>query len=414
MLRSVVTFVLVAVAASSSVGRAAQAPPAAVAGASSDVASAVERLRVDGFAALYSLDYATAGRMFDEIVRVAPDRPQGYLYRATNLWFKSLYDKRLLSLSLYAQDEFYEQKEKKVDPVVDRAFRADVQKAIATAEARLAANAKDVDALYYLGAAHGALGGYEATMAHAFVSALKHGSKSVETHEQTLKLDPTYEDAYLTLGMYHYVVGSLPFVVKITVALGGVRGSKRDGLAELERVAKSGRRNSDDARVLLAGLYARENRLADSLATLRELKAKYPANYIVGIEEASTLVKLGRFDESYAAFDRLVETPRARAEARDFVEYAYGDALFRGGRHEAALAHFAEVGRFKGADPDLVTLARLGAGQCHDALGRRAAALAEYRAVMARPDVLDSRKRAERFSKTAYAPSSPMASTGQL
>ena len=69
---------------------------------------------------------------------------------------------------------------------------------------------------------------------------------------------------------------------------------------------------------------------------------------------------------------------------------------------------------WKGADRDLVTLARLAAGQCHDALGQRPEALAQYKMVLRRVDVLDSRKRAEALTKVPYAPSSPMASTGQL
>jgi tetratricopeptide (TPR) repeat protein len=251
-------------------------------------------------------------------------------------------------------------------------------------------------------------------MARAFISALKHGSQSVDLHEKVLKLDPKYDDAYLTIGMYHYVVGSLPFVVKVSIALAGVRGSKRDGIAELERVARANGRTSDDARVILSGLYVREGRLDDSLAMLRALEAKYPANYVVQMEEANALVKLGRFVEAYAAFDRLLATPRARAEARDFVEYAYAEALRQGGRYDDAVAHYGEAWRWKGADPDLVTLSRLGAGLCHDALKRRAEALAEYKVVLQRPDVLDSRKKAERYSKSPYAPSSPMASTGQL
>lgn len=407
MFRSFALSLVIALAPALAAARPS-APPADA------TAADIERLRVEGFTALYSLDYAAAARAFDEIVKRAPDRPQGYLYRATNVWFKSLYDKRLLSLSLYSQDEFYAQKERTVDPSVDKAFRADLDKAIQTAEARVRANPKDVDALYYLGAAHGALGGYEATMARAFFSALKHGSKSVDIHEDVLKLDPKYDDAYLTIGMYHYVMGSLPFFVKVIVKLTGAGGSKREGLAELERVVKAGGRTCDDARVILAGLYERENRLADTLAVLRDLKARYPANYIVSIEEATTLTKLRKFDEAYTAFDGLLEMPRVDAEARDYVEYAYADALMKGGRYEAALAHFERVWQWKAADADLVTLARLGAGQCNDVLNRRKDALAEYQAVLRRPDVLDSRKRAEAYSKKPYAPSSPMASTGQL
>jgi tetratricopeptide (TPR) repeat protein len=382
-------------------------------GARASVDGELERLRVEGFNRLYSLEYDAAGTLFTEMIRIAPERPEGYLFRATNTWFGSLFNKRLLSTNLYARDEFYEQKEQAVDPAVDKSFRADLEKAIALGEARVAADPKDLDALYYLGAAHGSLAGYEGSMARAFMSALKHGSKSVDLHERVIERDPLYVDAYLTIGMYHYVVGSLPLPVKLLAAVGGVRGSKKNGLAELERVVREGRRNADDARVVLVGLYAREGRREDALALLRELEARYPSNYVLALEEANTLAQLGRRDEAYAAFERLLATPRATAKAKDFVEYWYAEALRAGGEHQRALERYAGVWQWKGADADLMTLSRLGAGQCLDALGRREEAVASYQIVRGRPDILDSRKKAERFLKTAYSPSQPMASTGQ-
>jgi len=375
--------------------------------------SEIERLRTEGFNALYSLEYDAAGKSFDRMVEIAPDLPQGYLFRATNTWFRSLFKQRLLSTSLYARDDFYEQKERVVDPVVDKSFRADLDRAIKLGEARVASNPKDVEALYYLGAAHGSLAGYEASMARAFMSALKHGSKSVDLHEKVLAIDPKFADAYLTIGLYHYVVGSLPMAVKLLVAVGGVRGSKKNGLSELERVTREGTRTGDDARVVLIGLYQRENRAEDALRVLGELEKKYPSNFVLGLERGNTLVELGRYGEAIDAFDKLAANPRAVAEARDFVEFAYAEALRKNGDHDKALAHYAKVVEWKGADADLVTLARLGVGQCHDALGQRNNAVASYRLVLKRSDILDAHKRANEYLKKPYAPSRPIAPTGQ-
>ena len=391
----------------SATGKAA--PPAAPA---TSVMDEVERLRVAGFNAIFSLDYSGAAKAFNELIKTAPDLPQGYLYRATNTWLKVLYDKRLLSTSLYSNDEFFEQKEKTVEPAVDQAFRKDLDKAIALSEARLKTNPNDIDAMYFLGASHGVLAGYEASMARAFMSALSHGGKAVDLHEKGLKLDPKYADAYLTVGTYHFVVGSLPFVVKTLAAIGGVRGSKRQGITELERVASDGKRANDDARTILIGMYAREKRLPDSLAVIRTLKAKYPLNYVLALEEANVLAKMKRYDEAFPAYDALLSSQRVNAEAKDFVAYAYAEALRESGHNEKAIAIYGIVWTWQGADPDLVTLARLGAGQCHDVLGQRDQALAQYRMVLRRADILDSRKRAEEFTKKPYSPSSPIASTG--
>lgn len=426
MIRRIFATALAAFLATSTISaqeiQKAPAPPVEVAAQSAPSVEAepvtkeakLEALRRDGFARIYSLDYPGAAKSFEEIIKLAPELPQGYIYRATNTWFKSLFDSRLLSTSLYSRDEFYSQKERVVDPAVDRSFRADIQKAIELAETRMKADPKDIEAIYFLGAAHGALGGYEATMARAFLSALKHGNKALDLHEKVLKMDPKYADAYLTIGMYHYVVGSLPFFVKVLVKLGGVSGSKKQGLVEIERVAKEARQNSDEARVVLISLYVREARYDDALGILKYLQEKYPTNFVVGLEEANLLSSQKRFKEAHERFDRLLGMERAVAAARDYISYSYGESLKLSGAHDLAFKQYEHVWGWKGADPDLVTLARLGAGQCLDALGKRQEALAQYRIVLQRPDVLDSRKKAGQFTKKAYAPSSPMASTGQL
>jgi hypothetical protein len=146
---------------------------------------------------------------------------------------------------------------------------------------------------------------------------------------------------------------------------------------------------------------------------VRALEKRYPVNYLLALEEGNTLVRLGRLDEAYTVFDRLANEERARAEAGDYVAFSHAEALRLGTRYELAAERYADVWSYKGADADLVTLARLGAGQALDAAGKRKEALAHYRVVAQRPDVLDSRKKAERYLKAPYAPSSPMASTGQ-
>ncbi len=372
--------------------------------ASTAVQPNLDHLRQEGYSALYALDYRAAGRAFDRLIELAPDRPEGYLYRATNTWFRSLFEQRLLSTSLYSKDDFYAQKERDVDPAVDKAFRADLQSALTFGEARLRQNPADVEALYYLGAVHGTLAGYEASMARAFFSALEHGSKSVELHEKVLKLDPNYADAYLTVGLYHYTVGSLPLAVKLLLALGGVRGSRTVGIAELERVAREGRRNADDAKVVLISLYTRERQFESALRLLDEMRQKYPSNFVVGIEQALTLAQMGRNAEAARAFEVLRKDARAMRDAADYIEFSCGETLARAGRYAEALTHYNAVVEWPRADPDRVTLAHLGAGQCLDLLKRRQEAMQRYRYVMRRPNILDSRRRAETLLKAPYVP----------
>ena len=66
-------------------------------------------------------------------------------------------------------------------------------------------------------------------------AALRDGSEAVAKHRRVLELDPTYVDAEVTIGIYDYIVGSLPLPVKVMAGMFGARGSKNRGLATIEK-----------------------------------------------------------------------------------------------------------------------------------------------------------------------------------
>src|SRR5215813_6684895 len=66
-----------------------------------DSSAEFERLRNEGFDAVYSLDYKTARERFLQMTRVAPDHPAGYVYLANNVWLEILYQNRRLNTSVY-------------------------------------------------------------------------------------------------------------------------------------------------------------------------------------------------------------------------------------------------------------------------------------------------------------------------
>ena len=67
----------------------------------------LDDLRVQGYEALYSLDYETANRTFKEMVRLFPDHPAGPQCLAATLWVQELNRSRLRQASLYSDESFY-------------------------------------------------------------------------------------------------------------------------------------------------------------------------------------------------------------------------------------------------------------------------------------------------------------------
>lgn len=374
-----------------------------------------EELRMRGFEALYNLDYDEAQKNFQELERLYPTHPAGAQFLAAALWSKILNKSRRLQASLYNSDSFYANNEDRVDPNDLNQFRELIRRAATLAKARLRANPRDVEALYFLGATEGLKAAFEGAVQRSFISALRDGNSSVDRHRGVLRLDPDFRDAELTIGLYDYVVGNLPPLVKLMASIGGFHGSKKRGLLTLERVAREGKFVRDDAKIVLIALYKREKRFNDALAISRELGTKYPRNYLFKLETADALVSQAEVDraankpadaeerEAFAIFDTLLHD-RAATRYQDLVHFKYGEALMTAGQFERAAREFLAVTTSAGAESNLVTMAHLRAGQALDLAGKRNDALLQYRTVLARPNVYDSQDEARDGMRAPYKP----------
>ena len=367
-------------------------------------------LRRAGTEAVYNLDYATARAKFEEIRRLLPSHPVGDLNLATLLWLEYLNKNRRLQTGLYKKDSsFYAGAEKAreesegdtVDPAFDRAFRDRMAQAKTKALALANRNRNDADAIYFLGAYYGVMAGYEASTARKFFAAMRNGSRSVDAHEKVVKLRPDYYDAYLSIGLYDYIVGSLPFAYKALAAVAGVRGNKQRGIERLVKLIESNSASSDDARVLLMAVYQNEGRFEDALAILKSLNSKYPASYLLKLETASTLVELKRADEAHRTFESLLNDPTSKP-VFDLIQFQYAEALALNNQFKSAVDHFLAVPKIESADANLATMALLRAAQVADLAGNRDLAISQYKSVLARTNVYDSREQAERGIKKPF------------
>lgn len=378
-----------------------------------------DEMRKDGFDALYNLDYEGARRHFTEMTRVFPEHPAGYQFLAAGLWLRTLNESRRLQASLYNNEGFYkEDKNDKAETKSAAEFKELTRKTKELCEARLKADPKDVDALYYLGASEGLKAAWGSMVERSFMSALRNGNDSVDHHRDLLKIDPAFTDAKVTVGMYDYVVGALPLPVKIFASIGGFRGSKKRGLATLEMVAREGTWAKDDAKSLLIALLKREGRFRDAYTYANELATKYPRNYLFKMEAADALVSQAEVEratnpeaakkteaEAFAVFDSLLAPQRGPAAPRpplDLVHYNYGEALLVAGQPERAAKELLAAATAQNAESSMVTRARLRAAQALDVAGKREEALTQYKAVLSLPDVFDSHEDAKRGIKEPY------------
>jgi len=383
------------------------------------VSPRLAELQENGSEALFNLDYDVARQKFKEMTRLYPDDPTGTEMLATTLWLETLNQARRLQAAIYSTQSFYAGTEDKPDPRVVQDFRDLTRRATQLAEARLRRNPRDPQTLYVLGATESLKAAFAATVERRFMAALRSGSDGIDTQRNVIKLDPNFHDAELTIGMYDYIVGTLPLPVRMLASIGGIHGSKKRGIQTLERVAKDGQWTRDDARVLLIAIYKKEKRFLEALALSRELQAKYPHNYLFRLETADSLVSQAAIErqasktreaeamesEAVRTFETMLhERPAAGAAPRalDLIHFRYGEALLLMAQAERAATEFLAATTVSGADVGTVSRAHLRAAQSFDLAGKRNEALAEYQVVLSRPNIYDSYDQARRGQKEPY------------
>lgn len=379
----------------------------------------LEQLQGQGSEAIFNLDYDVARQRFKEMGRLYPDDPTGPEMLATTLWLETLNQARRLQSAIYSTESFYAGPEDKPDPSVIRDFRDLTRQATQLAKARLQRNPRDPQTLYVLGATESLTAAFAATVERRFMAALRAGSDSIDTQRNVIKLDPNFHDAELTIGMYDYIVGTLPLPIRMLASIGGLHGSKKRGIQTLERVAKEGQWARDDAKVLLIAIYKKERRFPEALALSRELHEKYPRNYLFSLETADSLASQAAIDrqaskakdaaamesEAVSTFETMLHersAPGAVPRALDLIHVRYGEALLIMGQAERAAREFLAATTVNGADSGTVSRAYLRAAQAFDLAGKRTEALAEYRVVLSRPNIYDSHDQAHRGQKDPY------------
>lgn len=400
-----------------------------------DERAKLDSLRRSGLEALYNLDFEKAQDDFKEIVRLFPSHPAGPQLLAARVWTKALYETRRLQSSLYSSESFYSSGDDKVDPKIIAEFRNLTREAKRLGELKLKQNPKDIEALDWLAATDGLKASFEEAVERRHFAALKDGDSAVDRHREVMKLDPNFIDAGISVGLYEYVVGSLPLPIKVVAGVTGFRGSRKRGLALIERVANEGTWSRDDARTLLIVLYTREKRYADALSRARELSTKYPRNYLFRLEAADALVSQAEVErknknlegavtaerEAFATFDDLLHDRKVRdtvTRALDLVHFKYGEVLLTAGEGDRAAREFLAATKVEHAEPTLVTMAHLFAARAFDVAGKRDDALAQYRAVLTRPDIYAAHDEARKGLRQPYKPESvlsePPALAGSL
>jgi hypothetical protein len=239
------------------------------------------------FNRLYNFDFAGTHAILDREVAAEPSGPLAYAVRASAYLFSELNRLGILESEFLTNDERITDKKKgKPDPNIKKAMVEALAQARRTAEAKLAQQPGDAEALFTLCVVTGVQTDYAALVEKRQFGSLFYAKQSQKYAVRLLRQNPTFYDAYLTSGLSEYLLGSMPFFLRWFIRFDQVQGNKQKAVENLELVTREGHYLGPFARILLAIIYIREKQPGKSEAMLREYAREYPENPLIRRELA--------------------------------------------------------------------------------------------------------------------------------
>ena len=170
----------------------------------------------------------------------------------------------------------------------DPAVLTSANTAIASSEAWVAREPKRAEAWFYLGGAYGSR-----VLMHdlrgQLLAAARDGKRIHDALQQSVTLDPTLQDAYFGLGLYHYYAAIAPTAARLLRWLLLLpSGDRAGGLREMQQTQNRGLilRGEADYQLHLIYLWY-EHRPMDALRLAEGLRTRYPHNPLFALRVAA-------------------------------------------------------------------------------------------------------------------------------
>jgi hypothetical protein len=353
----------------------------------------------------YNMEYDRSTQEFEKILEKHPNDPFAVNHLLTAILMRDLYDTGSMNTGDYANDSFIGRSPRPTDRKIKDRIKELAQRAESLEEQELKANPKDVNALYCRGVTRAQFSVYTGIVERAWFSALRNAVGARHDHEHVLELDPSYVDAKLVVGTHNYVVGNLPWSVKVAAALAGLSGSKEKGLDDLREVAKSDGENAVDAKIVLTLFLRREHLYDEALGYMQDLSVRYPRNHLFLTEVANLQRSAGRLPEAEAVYRKIWQNGREGKYGTlhyELAAWGLGELLRSKKDLSGAAAAYELVNEAPNPDPDVLQKANLAAGEMYDLMQKRDLAMKRYQTVLAGNANTGPADQARRYIKEAY------------
>lgn len=239
----------------------------------------------EGIEAFYKTDWPRASTIFNKLQQQAPKDSRAYFFQSMIPFWKYYFAEN--------------------SPQAATVFLKQSQNAITISQNQLKENPHDTTMVLMLSGLYG----YRSLVAASekeYRTAIQSGITGFQYTRQLLSLDDDDPKALIGKGMFYYMIGSVPSELKWMTNMAGLSGNMQEGFDALEQAANTESYVSNDAKMILAYLYERENNEQKALSHLKDLVEKYPENIIFQYNLARLHEKCTQIAEARAKFEHVL------------------------------------------------------------------------------------------------------------
>jgi tetratricopeptide (TPR) repeat protein len=230
------------------------------------------------FQRLYNFDFSASQEAGRAYTAKQSQDPLGHASLALSYVFSEMNRLQVFNKDMFKEEKISGDQAKQIGKQAKAAFEAELALTKSTGAEALKKNPKDTNAILALMIATGAERDFAALVEKRLKDSYFAAKASQEYALQLQAIDPNLEDAWFTRGFSEYMVGSVPIVIRWLMKMEQVSGDKKKGLEFMDKSARKGRYLKPFAQMMLASIYQKDKRYAQSRELLEAFAKEYPDN----------------------------------------------------------------------------------------------------------------------------------------
>lgn len=268
----------------------------------------------------YNMEINSAEKIFNRVIKRAPNLPHGYFHLAQIHFWCFLGSRE--EYHFHEFNKYAELAQNKIDSLLDinqNNFRITYMAGnLASWRAMInATNNSSVDALWY-------------------------SKKAIDYYEKALKINPKFYDAYFGLGLFNYAMSFVPDFLKWAVDLTGLSSDKYKGFNYIKTAYRKGILDKTEIEFHLAKIYSDYFAAYDSSYNLlRKLISNYPNNSLFRYQYAVTLIRDKKLDNALKILNDVIKLDNKYfPQVTSLANYRKGEIYFKKNQFGKAIQHY--------------------------------------------------------------------------